>query len=540
VAAVLVHPMALVVPRPPAAGAAHHVEDANDWQSTLCFASQEELVEALEDNPFEVLGDFQINNQLRGAMMDQIWDMTPKQQAMVIPLNLRLEGNVAEALARMQQQINEIKMREQSSSYLSDLFRKVKLAVWGPRRWAKLFIGIARRFEAEMAVYRERLFTAVALDDLEEVSLLKSLIPEKLWLWWAFNLGLTRLAGKRCRTEMLRLLPELAGDDMVTPEEAEALRAAINFRPPPGSRQDIVEAQMAQSYIRVVKKAMIERTEIDLAKLEDKLSHASAGPWQTQAVPAAGVNCCETRGEYAGWRALHFVAHASAAPTSSIKAARLLLSARADPDVGDVAGTTPLHAAAFRNNLAVLRLLLKNGASVEAQDQQGCTALIIAARSRHTHCVVELMLWALPSDMHARFVTSPQERRWKLLHPLTGARMLHEVTAGNMVRVRQLVQTGDSDGRAYIHFTDSRGRCALHHAIMSLTSDHDCIENDSLAGRSLRVCRLCRYEWRGPAPCGSSRWSPCCHSTSVKTACTSWCEGQGWHDPFDGSSSGCE
>jgi len=456
-------------------GATNKFDNLDDLLSSRSFNSREELEAALEDNPFEVLGDFQINNQVRSIVMDQLWDMTPKQQAMVLPLNLRFEGNVAEALVAMQRQINEIRQREAASRYITDLFRKVKLAIWGPRRWAKLFIGIARRFEADMTRYREQLFTAVALDDLHAVRLLKDRIPPMLWLWWAYDLDLTGLAGRRYRPEMLRLLPELQGKEYTTADEAQMFRDALTARLPPGSRQAILEGQMSQSYISLVRKAMLKNTEIDLAKLEEKLSHASAGPWRTQAVPACGINYGD-RGDYAGWCALHFVAHASAAPTTCVKAARMLLTARADPDVGDVAGTTPLHAAAFRNNIAAVRLLLKVGASVEAQDQQGCTALLIAARSRHTSVVLELMLWALPPDQHARFVTSPQERRWKLLSPVTGAKLLHEVSDGNQRRAQQLVQVGDSYGRAYIHFTDSRGRCPLHHAVLSLHNDLECIE----------------------------------------------------------------
>mmetsp|Transcript_40170 Transcript_40170/g.92325 ORF Transcript_40170/g.92325 Transcript_40170/m.92325 type:complete len:1377 (-) Transcript_40170:64-4194(-) len=468
---------ALVSSSPPSrgGGVASRFENLDDLFSSRSFSSREELEAALEDNPFEVLGDFQINNQVRSAVMDQLWDMTPKQQAMVLPLNLRLEGNVADALVAMQQHINEIRQRETASQYIRDLFRKVKLAIWGPRRWAKLFIGIARRFEADMTRYREQLFTAVALDDIEGVKYLKDRIPPMLWLWWAFDLDLTGLAGRRNRPEMLRLLPALQGKEYITAEEAQSLRDALSTRQPPGSRQAILEVQMSQTYIAVVRKAMLKCTEIDLTKLEEKLTVASAGPWRTQGVPACGINCGD-RGDYAGWCALHFVAHASAAPSTCVKAARMLLTAKADPDVGDVAGTTPLHAAAFRNNIAAVRLLVKVGASVEAQDLQGCTALLIAARSRHTSVVLELMLWALPPDLHARFVTSPQERRWKLLSPLTGAQLLHEASDGNQRRAQQLVQVGDSNGRAYIHFTDSRGRCPLHHAVLSLHNDLECIE----------------------------------------------------------------
>jgi ankyrin repeat protein len=55
----------------------------------------------------------------------------------------------------------------------------------------------------------------------------------------------------------------------------------------------------------------------------------------------------------------------------------------------DHRGCTPLHVAAFYNNLDCMQLLLSHGASVEARDVTGKTPLLLAAYSGQCNAIGE-------------------------------------------------------------------------------------------------------------------------------------------------------
>jgi serine/threonine-protein phosphatase 6 regulatory ankyrin repeat subunit A len=55
----------------------------------------------------------------------------------------------------------------------------------------------------------------------------------------------------------------------------------------------------------------------------------------------------------------------------------------------DHRGRTPLHVAAFHNNLDCMQLLLSHGASVEARDITGKTPLLVAAYSGQCSAIGE-------------------------------------------------------------------------------------------------------------------------------------------------------
>uniref|UniRef100_A0A8C9U6X0 Ankyrin repeat domain 52a n=2 Tax=Scleropages formosus TaxID=113540 RepID=A0A8C9U6X0_SCLFO len=60
-------------------------------------------------------------------------------------------------------------------------------------------------------------------------------------------------------------------------------------------------------------------------------------------------------------------------------------------NVRDMKGRSPLHAAAFVDNVAGLQLLLRHGAEVDAVDHAGCSALMVAADNGQT-AAVEILL----------------------------------------------------------------------------------------------------------------------------------------------------
>ncbi len=57
----------------------------------------------------------------------------------------------------------------------------------------------------------------------------------------------------------------------------------------------------------------------------------------------------------------------------------------------DLYGRTPLHHAAFAHNLELVELLLKNGASLHAQDRLGRTPLFIAYQFTHKPIIKKLV-----------------------------------------------------------------------------------------------------------------------------------------------------
>ena len=62
-------------------------------------------------------------------------------------------------------------------------------------------------------------------------------------------------------------------------------------------------------------------------------------------------------------------------------------------------GKTALHFASMRNHTNVINLLIKNKASLEAEDSQGCTALHLACKKGALEAVS--MLLAFQSNIYA-------------------------------------------------------------------------------------------------------------------------------------------
>jgi len=69
----------------------------------------------------------------------------------------------------------------------------------------------------------------------------------------------------------------------------------------------------------------------------------------------------------------------------------LLLANKADVNVTNENGRTPLHYAATQNHTDLVELLLANQADVNAKDIEGKTPLSLALRNKRNTAVAELL-----------------------------------------------------------------------------------------------------------------------------------------------------
>jgi ankyrin repeat protein len=78
-------------------------------------------------------------------------------------------------------------------------------------------------------------------------------------------------------------------------------------------------------------------------------------------------------------------------------AAQLLLNAGADPSVNNNLKRTPLHYAAAKGNLKLVKILVESGSNIFALDARGSTPLHEAAAAKHRD-VYEFLLQKGASD----------------------------------------------------------------------------------------------------------------------------------------------
>src|SRR5262245_3461904 len=94
------------------------------------------------------------------------------------------------------------------------------------------------------------------------------------------------------------------------------------------------------------------------------------------------VNAAETNGT----TPLHYAAY-----QEDVELVDRLLKAGAKPSIVNEFGSTPMSEAATTGNAAVIRLLLKAGADVNSPNREGQTALMAVARTGHIDAAKALL-----------------------------------------------------------------------------------------------------------------------------------------------------
>jgi ankyrin repeat protein len=124
-----------------------------------------------------------------------------------------------------------------------------------------------------------------------------------------------------------------------------------------------------------------------------------------------------------------------------------LLDHRADPNIKNIAGVTPLHEAASIGDLAVMKALLEHGAEVNIQDGQGNTVMHIAMPADTHKAALDLLF---------RYKANPN------LRDLRGDSPLHIIIKLN--RGPEIVETLLKNG-ADVSIHNSEGKTPLYIAV---------------------------------------------------------------------------
>jgi hypothetical protein len=114
-----------------------------------------------------------------------------------------------------------------------------------------------------------------------------------------------------------------------------------------------------------------------------------------------------------GWTPLHWAAY-----NGHIEISRLLLQNGAEVNARSSNGYTPLHWAASNGHVDILHLLVENGANLEAQSNYGERALHLAARYGHLPFIQELIS-RYHVDINARVMMGEQLCGWLEMAILT-------------------------------------------------------------------------------------------------------------------------
>lgn len=90
----------------------------------------------------------------------------------------------------------------------------------------------------------------------------------------------------------------------------------------------------------------------------------------------------------------------TAAKKGDIATITSLLDKGADIEARTKEGETPLHSAAYKGNLDIILALLDRGADIEARDENGDTPLHIAVQRRQSEAILSLL--DRGADAHAK------------------------------------------------------------------------------------------------------------------------------------------
>jgi hypothetical protein len=134
-----------------------------------------------------------------------------------------------------------------------------------------------------------------------------------------------------------------------------------------------------------------------------------------------------------------------AARTGKVSTIQKYLDRGGDINARDENGWTALSLAAYYGHSEVVKLLIDKGADIHARDNEGRTALIHAARSRFSHVAIVKLLIDKGADIHAR----DNEGRTALIHAA-------RCSFSHVAIVKLLIDKG-----ADIHAMDNNGCTAL-------------------------------------------------------------------------------
>jgi ankyrin repeat protein len=170
----------------------------------------------------------------------------------------------------------------------------------------------------------------------------------------------------------------------------------------------------------------------------------------------------------------------AAAQMGNIEIAKLLLANGASVDAKDLTGTA-LHAAALAGRLGAAELLIERGADVNAADDRGTTPLQRAAGYGHVD-LVELLI------RHGGKINSEYRSR-SALHAAAGEGQ--EATARLLLAHGADVRGVDEEGYTALHLAIIGGHLGLVQLLLDAGSD---IRERSLEGTSLQLANSRGYE----------------------------------------------
>ena len=173
------------------------------------------------------------------------------------------------------------------------------------------------------------------------------------------------------------------------------------------------------------------------------------------------------------------------------EAAARLLGAGADPDAAQPDGTTALHWAAYRDDLAAVDLLLNAGASADAENRYGVAALSLAARQGYG-AVVERLL-AAGADPHTA-------------QPGGETALMSAARAGDVRSVDALVAAGadvnaaeETRGQTALMWAAGEGHAGVIRALLAVGADlhassHGPAQAEAAAGSGTYTRRVKRMD----------------------------------------------